>query len=156
MEQLLKVLSSRGVCEGTGELLTTVTTLSCQGVLVLKGRNFTLGNTFSGRDEDPGRLHHVHNYSDATNDLLGMALHGSTLSVSVTLVNYHSVRIATTQPLMFCLPAVITNATLLTATRTTRPRISHTRWVRSSHVGLEYICFLKQHESDNKYFFLSR
>ena len=149
MEQLLKVFRSRGVCEGTGELLTTVTTLSCQGVLVLKGRNLTLGNTFSGRDEDPGRLHHVHNYSDATNDQLA-------LSVSVTLVNYHSVRIATTQPLMFCQPAIITNSTLLTATRTTRPRISHTRWVRSSLVGLEYICFLKQHESDNKYFFLSR
>ena len=120
------MLRSRGVCAGTGELLTTVTTLPCHGVLALKGRNLTLGNTFSGPDEDPGRLHHVHNHSDTTNDLLGMALHLSstssfvtqlfngTLSVSVTPVNYHPFRIATTQPLMFHQPAVITNATLLT------------------------------------------
>ena len=48
LEQLLKVLRSKGVGEGTGELLTTVTTLPCHDVLALKGRNLTLWNTFSG------------------------------------------------------------------------------------------------------------
>ena len=120
------MLRSKAVCTGTGELLTTVSTLPCHGVLALKGRNLTLGNTVSGPDENPGRLHHVHNYNDTTNDLLGMALHLSstssfvtqlfngTLSVCVTPVNYHPFRIATTQPLVFHQPAVITNATLLT------------------------------------------
>ena len=42
LEQLLKVLRSKGVGEGTGELLTTVTTLPCHDVLALKWRNLTL------------------------------------------------------------------------------------------------------------------